>query len=125
LRRPFYVRLLTQTTFGCWIAALKTEVASTLLGRNANGDLSPLGRGRHFFALMPGEHSSGAPGFRVALPRNKQFHGALPIMQQDLVAFVVIAVGAGAFIGFFLGYAVRAAISRRRRRRAMLGRGWA
>jgi uncharacterized membrane protein (Fun14 family) len=46
-------------------------------------------------------------------------------MQQDLVTFVMLALGAGAFIGFCLGYAVRAAISRRRRRRAMLDRGWA
>ena len=35
-------------------------------------------------------------------------------MHQDLLPYVIPALIAGAFIGFFLGYAVRASISRRR-----------
>jgi NhaP-type Na+/H+ or K+/H+ antiporter len=45
-------------------------------------------------------------------------------MQQDLLLYVITALIAGAFIGFFLGYAVRASISWRRRKRAMMNRGW-
>ena len=54
---------------------------------------------------------------------NQPLQPALAGMQQDLMTFALVA-GAGALIGFWLGYAVRAAISRRRRRRAMLSRGW-
>jgi uncharacterized membrane protein (Fun14 family) len=45
-------------------------------------------------------------------------------MQQSLLSYVIPALIVGAFMGFILGYAVRAAISRRRRRRAMTNRGY-
>jgi uncharacterized membrane protein (Fun14 family) len=45
-------------------------------------------------------------------------------MQEYFLLYVLLALAAGSLIGFLGGYAVRAAISRRRRRKAMLNRGW-